>query len=55
MSYPPRRSLYDLLFSNKSNESEVESQLRAVLGKMPIRLLAHGGVMRLMPFTLTVK
>ncbi len=55
VSYPPRRSLYGLLFNNKSNESEVESQLRAVLGKMPIRLLAHGGVMRLMPFTLTVK
>ncbi len=55
VSYPPRRSLFDLLTNNKSADSEMETELRTVLGKMPIRLLAHGGIMRLMPFTLTVK
>jgi protease IV len=55
VSYPPRRSLFDLLMNNKSSDSEMESQLRAVVGKMPIRLLAHGGILQLMPFTLVVK
>jgi protease-4 len=55
VSYPPRRSIFDLLWNNKSGDSELESQLRVVLGKMPLRLLAHGGVMRLMPLTLVVK
>jgi protease-4 len=55
VSYPPRRSLFDLLMNNKSGDSELESQLQKMVGKMPIRLLAHGGIMRLMPFTLTVK
>lgn len=55
VQYPPRRSLYDLLFGGKSGDSEMETELRAALGNMPLRLLARGGVMRLMPFTLTIK
>jgi len=54
VSFPPKRSIYDLLL-NRNSDSEVETKLRAVLGNMPLRLLAHGGVMRLMPFTLVVK
>ena len=54
VAYPPKRSLWDLLF-NRSNESDVEAQLQKLMGKMPVRLLARGGVMRLMPFTLVVK
>jgi protease IV len=55
VQYPPRRSLYDLLFGGRSGDTEMESELRAALGNLPLRLLAHGGVMRLMPFTLTIK
>jgi protease IV len=55
VSYPPRRSLFDLLWNNHQSDSEVESQIRALVGKMPIRSLVHGGVLRLMPFTITVK
>ena len=54
VAYPPRRSLFDMLF-NRSNDSEVEAQIRALMGKTPLRLLARGGVFRLMPFTLVVK
>lgn len=55
VSYPPRRSLYDLLFNSKSDDTELEAKVRPLLGKMPIRLLAHGGIFRMLPFTLTVK
>jgi protease IV len=54
VTYPPRRSLFDLLV-NRSNESEVETKLRALTGKLPIRALAQGGILRLMPFTIEVK
>jgi protease-4 len=54
VSYPPRRSIFDLVW-NRQNDSELESQIHALVGKMPIRALAHGGILRLMPFTLVVK
>jgi protease IV len=54
VSYPPRRTVFDLLWNNQK-DSELESQIRAVVGKLPIRALMHGGVMRLLPFTITVK
>jgi protease-4 len=59
VSYPPRRTLFDLLW-NRPSDSEVESrmvesQIRALVGKMPIGALAHGGILRLMPFTIVVK
>jgi protease-4 len=59
VSYPPRRSIFDLLW-NRQSDSElesrmVESQIRSLVGKMPIGALAHGGILRLMPFTIDVK
>lgn len=59
VSYPPRRSLFDLLMGNKSEDTEMETllpqPLRGAFAKLPVRLLEHGGILRLMPFTLTVK
>jgi protease IV len=59
VSYPPRRSLFDLLWNRQGDsgvESKiVESQIRGLVGKMPIRSLLQGGILRLMPFTITVK
>jgi len=59
VNYPPRRTLFDLLW-NRESDSEVESrmvekQIRALVGNIPIRALAYGGVLRLMPFTIAVK
>jgi protease-4 len=56
VAYPPRRSLLQVLL-NRSDESAVlESQIRAWLGpRVPIRALAQGGVMRLMPYVIEVK
>ncbi len=54
VTYPPRRSVYDLLFKG-SGDSEVESKIRSLVGHMPIRALTQGGMMRLMPFTIEVK
>lgn len=54
VTYPPRRSILDLLL-NRSSETELESRVSALLGKLPIHALTQGGIMRLMPFTIEVK
>jgi hypothetical protein len=33
----------------------LESHLRPFIGRLPLRALMHGGVLRLMPFTIDVK
>jgi protease-4 len=56
VTYPPKRSLFELLMNRSgAADSEVESKIRGLFGKLPIHALAQGGVMRLMPFTLEVK
>lgn len=53
--YPPRRTLFEMLLSRSDETSEIESKIRALVGPLPLRALARGGVMRLMPYAITVK
>jgi len=55
VTYPPRRTLLEVLLKNSSDSSELESAIKAVAGHMPWRSLAHGGVQHLMPYSLVVK
>jgi protease-4 len=55
VTYPPKRSVWDVLFNKSDETSQMESLIRPVIGKLPLRSLAHGGIMRLMPFTINVK
>jgi len=55
VTYPPRRTLLELLLKNTNDNSELESAIQAVAGHLPWRSLAHGGVQRLMPYSLVVK
>ncbi|HEY4365238.1 MAG TPA: signal peptide peptidase SppA [Bryobacteraceae bacterium] len=56
VTYPPKRSLLELILNRGGGDSsEVESKIRSIFGKLPVRALAQGGVMRLMPFTIEVK
>ncbi len=55
VTYPPKRSVWDVLFNRSDDASQVESLMRPVMGKLPLRALAHGGIMRLMPFSIDVK
>lgn len=54
VTYPPRRTLFEYLFS-RTSDSEMDAKIRELVGQWPIRALAHGGIMRLMPFTVQVK
>ena len=51
--YPPRRTLLEELFERQETP-EVETRLRALTGGFPIEAWLHGGMMELMPYTITV-
>ncbi len=55
VTYPPRRTLFELLFSRSNDTSELESAIQSIVGPLPWRSLARGGVQRLMPYALVVK
>ena len=55
MTYPPRRTLIEMLLKNTNDNTELESAIKAVAGNLPWKSLAHGGVQRLMPYSLVVK
>ncbi len=52
--YPPRRSILDVLFG-RAADSMTESRLERLLKAWPPELWAHGGLFRIIPFTLTVR
>jgi hypothetical protein len=55
VTYPPRRTLLEMLLKSSTDNSELESAMKAVAGNLPWKSLAHGGVQRLMPYSLVVK
>ena len=64
VTYPPRRSLFDLLWNRQDDSTDLESLLRApviptrlreLAAQLPIHALMQGGMLRLMPFSLDVR
>ena len=55
VTYPPKRSVWDVLFTRSDEVAQMESHLRPFIGRLPLRALVHGGILRLMPFTIDVK
>jgi len=55
VTYPPRRTLLEMLLKSSNDSSELETAIKAVAGHMPWRSLAHGGVQHLMPYSLVIK
>jgi protease-4 len=54
VTYPPKRSVFDILFGQAA-ESAMESRLGGLLKGWQLRLWARGGMMRLMPYTIEVR
>jgi protease-4 len=57
VTYPPQKSVFELLFNRSDENAELESKLQTMLGlgRLPLRALAQGGVMRLLPYTIEVR
>ena len=52
--YPPRRSVFDLLF-RRSQQDLLEAKLADAFQGMPYRAWMHGGMLRLMPYWIVVR
>ncbi|MBI2679652.1 MAG: signal peptide peptidase SppA [Candidatus Solibacter usitatus] len=53
VTYPPRRSIFDVLFGRQA-EGLAESQMAKFLKSWQARLWMRGGLMRIMPFSLDI-
>jgi protease-4 len=57
ISYPPRRSVLDALFNSSPEtmaEAKAESYLRSITGLRSSQALMRGGILELMPYTITI-
>jgi len=55
VTYPPPRSLLDLLTRRPAPDDVLEVRLRQVFGGMPFHAWMRGGLLRLMPYWITVR
>ena len=62
--YPPRRNLLELLMDRDTDVASIESRmvdsritatLSGLIGNLPLRALSKGGILRLMPYTITIR
>jgi protease IV len=55
VTYPPRRTLWDVVFNRNDESATIESLLARSAPGFPIRSLLHGGILSLMPYRIDVK
>ena len=62
--YPPRRNLLQVLLDRDTDLTSIESRMvdsriaakvKDLLGNLPLGSLSHGGILRLMPYTITIR
>ncbi len=64
VAYPPRRSMWQMLLDRDTDltslesrivDTRIEAHVRELVGNLPLRALSQGGILRLMPYTITVR
>jgi protease-4 len=64
VAYPPRRNLLQVLMDRDTDltsiesrimDSRIEAQMRELVGDLPLRVLSRGGILRLMPYSITIR
>ena len=53
--YPAKRSVFDMLLNRSDESAAIESKMERLLGGLPVRALAEGGFMKVMPYSITVR
>ena len=53
--YPPKRSIFEQWMRSNSTESIAEAKIRSLLGGLDLRVWESGGILRLAPYTVTVR
>ena len=64
VAYPPRRNLLQALLDRDTDfaafeshivDSRIEAKIKDLVGNLPLGALSQGGILRLMPYTITVR
>ncbi len=67
VTYPPKRTIWDVLWSRPDDAADLESliarraaslvnqQAKSLVGRLPVRALMHGGIITAMPYSIEVK
>src|SRR5262249_21244243 len=57
VTYPPKRTIFDLILnrSDESVETLITRRAQLLVKHMPIRALMHGGILSMMPYTIEVR
>jgi protease-4 len=53
--YPAKRSVFDSIFNRSDDSAAIELKIEKALEHLPVSALAHGGFLKLMPYSITVK
>jgi hypothetical protein len=54
VTFPPKRNLFDLMFSRQDDTAAIDAKVQKVLG-FPISVWRKGGFLKMMPYTISVK
>jgi hypothetical protein len=64
VAYPPRRNLLQVLLDRDTDFTSIESHMvdsriaakvKDLVGNLPLGALSQGGILRLMPYTITIR
>jgi len=53
--YPPRHSVFDMIFSRSDDSAATDLKIGKLLGNLPVAALRQGGFLKLMPYSITVR
>ncbi|MDQ6759816.1 MAG: signal peptide peptidase SppA [Acidobacteriota bacterium] len=54
VTYPPKRNILDMIVNRGDESAAVELKIRQVLGAFPVQSWTQGGMLKVMPYTITV-
>jgi protease-4 len=54
VTFPPKRTIFDMLASRSEDAPSIEVKIQKLLGNVPLTALRQGGFLKLMPYTITV-
>jgi protease IV len=55
VTYPERRTLFEMLMRKSTPEEMLEARVRQVVGRMPVRSWMRGGLLSIVPMTIEVR
>ncbi|MGI8743890.1 MAG: signal peptide peptidase SppA [Bryobacteraceae bacterium] len=54
VTYPPKRTIFDLMLNRHDESAAVDMKIRQLAGTFPIQAWTQGGILKVMPYTIAV-